>query len=111
MRIVKQTCCFYLFIALLCSLICCTYPSIGTCEDGEFHCSSGNDYEIICTEEVCDGWIDCTWAEDEDYCLNYTCLPGYWKCGDNLQHIRAIIHTINAPDSIAFHGSMCATRE
>ena len=29
----------------------------------------------------------------------------------DVKHIRAIIHTINAQDSIVFHGSMCATRE
>ncbi len=67
-------------LLLMCGLTCANGRD---CKHNEFHCNLFEDNCIV-IEAVCNGYIDCYGSEDESNCQNYTCLPGFWKCQDNL---------------------------
>ena len=51
------------------------------CNANRWKCHSN---ECINEEDVCDGKKNCkdNSDEDENFCENWTCLTGYWKCND-----------------------------
>ncbi len=55
-----------------------------SCPADQFQCNKLGD-ECLSMYTVCDGWNDCYDGEDELNCQNFTCLPEYKKCRDNLQ--------------------------
>ena len=56
------------------------------CPADEFQCS-GVTNECLPMVEVCDGWPECFYG-DESNCQDYTCLPGFIKCDDNMVCIK-----------------------
>ncbi len=58
--------------------------NIYCCEEPQFQCHI-YDHQCLNDNQVCDGWVGCYGGEDEANCHNYTCLPGYRKCDDNLE--------------------------